>query len=290
MTESQSNARMETNVVKVQGVDPNFLAKYTEEDHSLDTLKEHRIVPRLKIIQAPSDINLKAAFGEGSLIVRPGDTLICKFNAEPKTFKFVPLFFFVEYAKWLDLKDANSKVKGPIVERVFDSTSPIAIKAKDPNKRREVYEGYEHKPENEKYYYRYVEHLRFIGLIYGEHPLVGTPITLSFERGEFSQGKNFISAIMLRRQMIDGQSKQVPLWAQVWQFSVQFKAPDANRKWYGLKFEAADPSIIQESEAEAMRTLNKEFKELFNQQRLLVQEDVADEDKEIGSVEATDAF
>jgi len=286
MTEAQNAARMESMVKKVEGVDPNYLAKYIVEDTSLQELKEHRIVPRLKIIQATSNNDLKRQFGEGSVIVRPGDALICKYKDEPKSFQFIPTFFFVEFAKWGDLK-AKSNI--PIIERTYDPISIIAKKAKNPNKRSELYEGHEHLPEPEKHYYRYVEHLRFIGLIYGDHPLVGTPITLSFERGEYNQGKNLISAIMLRRQIIDGMSKQVPLWAQIWNLSVQFKEPDASRKWYGFKFEVADPSIIRESEAETMKNLHQEFKRLFEQQRLLVDEDNIEESVD-GEVKATDNF
>jgi len=266
---SQKSSRTETAINKVEGIDPNYLAKYIEQDDSLDNLKEHRIVPRFKIIQATTDAELISNFGVGSVIIRPGDVMICKHKDQPDSFDFVPLFFFVEWAKWRDLKGT-----GPmILDRSHDPTSELAIKSKSADSRKELYEGQDNVPDKDKMYYGYIEHLRFVGLIYGEHPLVGTPVTLSFERGEWTQGKNFISAVSLRRQTINGKSMPVPLWAQVWKLKTIHHTPDATRKWYGFQFEAANPSIILPDEAETMQTLHLEFKELFNKQRLMIQDD-----------------
>jgi hypothetical protein len=269
--------RTDSSITKVDGVDPEFLGKYVEDDHSLDSLKEHRTVPRMKIIQSTTDKDLKKQFGEGSAILRPGDVLICKHEDEDETlnmFRVVPIFFFVEFAKWADIKAKT----GPMVEeRSFDPTSILATNARDVKKRYEIYPGQEGLEEKEQCRYRFVEHLRFISLIYGDHPLVGTPVTLSFERGEFTQGKNFISAISLRRQAIGGKSAPVPLWAQVWDISTIFHDPSKDRRWYGFQFEPADPSIIQPEEAEGMRALHLEMKELFEKQRLTVQDEVQDE-------------
>jgi hypothetical protein len=286
MGTEEKQSRMDNSIKKVEGIDADYLAKYVEEDKSLESLKEHRIVPRFKIIQATSDSELTNNFGIGSVIVRPGDALICKHNAEPDSFDFVPLFFFVEFAKWRDLKD-----NGPmILERSHDQTSELAIKAKNAEKRRELYPGMDGKPENERMYYNYVEHLRFIGVIHGDHPLVGTPVTLSFERGEWSQGKNLISAISLRRQTIQNKPSSVPLWAQVWSLKTIYHAPDATRKWYGFKFEPADPSIIPPEEAEAMRSLHLEFKDLFEKQRLMVQDDEESVSQDEAAVKAHTEF
>jgi len=280
-------SRTETAINKVQGIDPNYLQKYITEDASLDVLKEHRVVPRLKIIQAPSSSELKKAFGEGSVIVRPGDVLVCKFQEEPDHFDFVPLFFFVEFAKWADVRSGSTMV---ILDRSHDPTSTLAAKTKDSKSRLELYEGHDKKPEPERMYYHYVEHLRFIGVIYGDHPLLGTPVTLSFERGEYGQGRNFISAVTLRRQIIDGTPKPVPLWAQVWRIRSAFRSPDQSRKWYGFSFEAADPSIIQQHEADVMLALHKEFRELFEQQRLMVQDETVESVVDPAAVKGQEDF
>lgn len=273
--EIQNSPRTESEAQKVKGVDANYLAQYIETDNSLDGLKEHRTVPRFKLIQATTERELKENFGEGSVIVRPGDALICKFEAEPRSFEFVPLFFFVEWAKWRSLKGT-----GPmILERSHDASSNIAVRSKSVETRTQLYEGHETLEEKARLYYSYVEHLRFIGVIYGDHPLVGTPVTLSFERGEWRQGKNFISAVSMRRQRITvrnengdatSESKQVPLWAQIWRLKTVHHAPDAERTWYGFHFEAPERSIILPAEAEAMKALHEEYKELFAKQRLMV--------------------
>lgn len=283
----QTSKRNETEITKVQGTNPDYLAQYIEQDTSLDTLKEHRVVPRLKIIQPTSDQALKKSFGEGSAIVRPGDALICKFEDEPDSFEFVPLFFFVEWAKWRDLKD---KTGNPIIERTHDAGSSIAQKAKNANLREEMYDGDEKLPEKERRFHRYVEHLRFIGVIHGDHPLTGIPVTISFERGEWGQGKNFISAVMLRRQVVNNKPIQVPLWAQIWTFSPKFRNPDADRKWYGLDFQPSEISLIQEDQAPSFHELHKEFAELFEQQRLTVQDEHVDPDVDAEAVKANEDF
>lgn len=271
--------RTDTDVEKVPS-NPNFLDAYTEEDTSLDALKEHRTVPRFKIIQPTTEEELKNTFGVGSAIVRPGDTLICKYSGNTnmqalETFDFVPLFFFVEWNKWRDLKATGDMV----LEKSFDPASDVATRSKDKDTRKELYPGHENLQDNEKCYFQYVEHLRFIGAIYGEHPLAGTPVTLSFERGEWGQGKNFISAVSLRRrQTVDAETnekiaKPIPLWSQVWRMKTVYHNPDALRKWYGFAFEAAPDSIIKPQEAATMFGLHKEFKELFEASRLSVQDD-----------------
>lgn len=291
--------RTDTEIEKV-GADPNFLAQYMDEDTSLEALKEHRTVPRFKIIQPTTEEELKNTFGAGSAIVRPGDTMVCKYSGNSniealESFDFVPLYFFVEWAKWRDLKGTGDMV----LEKSFDSASDVATRSKNADTRKELYPDHENLQDNEKCYFQYVEHLRFLGAIYGDHPLAGTPVTLSFERGEWGQGKNFISAISLRRQkFVTGVSpdtdeatvsKQIPLWAQVWRMKTVYHNPDALRKWYGFAFEAAPESIIKPEEAPAMQGLHKEFKELFEASRLSVQDDEATSPDE-ASVKATGDF
>ncbi len=275
------SSRTETDIEKVNA-NPNFLDKYMDEDTSLDALKEHRTVPRFKIIQPTTEEELKNTFGVGSAIIRPGDTMVCKHGGNQniealETFDFVPLFFFVEWAKWRDLKGTGDMV----LEKSFDLTSEVATLSKNKDTRKEAYPGQEAIADNDpsKMYYQYVEHLRFLGAIYGDHPLAGTPVTLSFERGEWGQGKNFISAVSLRRrQTVDAETgetvaKPIPLWSQVWRMKTVYHNPDALRKWYGFAFDAPPESLIKPEEAAAMFGLHKEFKELFEESRLSVQDD-----------------
>jgi len=77
MSEDQKQSRTDTAITKVN-VNPDYLAKYAEQDNSLDVLKECRTLPRFKIIQATSDGELIKNFGVGTAIIRPGDAMICK--------------------------------------------------------------------------------------------------------------------------------------------------------------------------------------------------------------------
>jgi len=281
--------RTQSNIKKVGGVDPNFLADYIEKDDSLELLKEHRTVPRIKLMQSTTAQELKSVFGEGSAVLRPGDALVCKYKVDPNSFQFVPVFFFVEFAKWIDLRDANQG-KPSVEIRSFDPTSDVAKCCRDVNRRYEVYPGHDKLPEKERHFFRYVEHLRFVGTLYGDHPLALTPATLSFERGEFQQGKNFISAITLRRQIIGERSVPVPLWAQVWEISPMFHDPAPDRKWFGFKFEAADPPIITPNQAQFFQGLHKEFKELFEAQRLTVDDEPIEDPASEGDTPASSEF
>lgn len=266
--------RNETEITKVGGVEATaFLANFAEEDKSLDTMQQYRIVPRFKVIQPTSDKALKDKFGEGTALVRPGDTVAWKDGDE--AFEFVPLFFWTEFCKWADLRDKENHM---IMETSYDPTSPIAKKSKGAETRTEVYEGQEGKPVSDQWKYRYVEHLRFVGIIYGDHPLSGVQVALSFERGEFFQGTSLITAITMRKHTIDGKKVNVPLWAQVWELSVGYREKGDNRKWYGFDFEAAKRSnIIADTDAEEFLTLHKELAELHSKNLLKVDDEATEE-------------
>jgi hypothetical protein len=268
-----------TAIKKVEGVDPSFLAQYAEDDKSLDGMGEYRVLSALRIIQNTSKKELKKAFGEGSVIIRPGDALVWAENDDP--FLFVPQFFFVEFCKWSDLDDKESR---NVLERTYNPTSDLAKRSRDPERRFEPYDGHEDRPDQDQWKYRYVEHLRFPGLIYGDHPLAGTPTTLSFERGEFGQGKNFISAIKLRKQRveIDGEERNipVPLWSQVWSLKVGHREI-GSKQWFGFDFVPADIPLIGETEHQDMYKAYLELREDHEQKRLLVDdEDLTDDDAE----------
>lgn len=269
--------RLNTGIKKVE---PSWLAKVANTDTSLEGMDEYRVLPQFKIIQATTDKELKKEFGEGSILVRPGNALVWREGDAP--FLFVPQFFFVGFEKWSDLKDKDQPM---VVSRTYEPTSELAKKSRNSEQRFEPYgDGTERK-------YRYVERLRFPGVIYGEHPFTGTPVVLSFECGEFNQGKNFISAIKLRRQEVeleDGNVRvNVPLWAQVWSFSTGFR-DRGDRKWYGFEFKPAETSLIEESQMEAMQTDHEELKTLHAANRLAVDGDETESDEE--TVPTTNKF
>lgn len=242
-----------TEIEKVGG-EPNWLETYVETDSSLEDLKDYRILSRLKVVQAMSDEALKEEFGEGAVIISPGNVLV----AEKRTaFQIVPVFFWTEFCFWSDRKDT---VSNTILDRSFDKAGDLARKARDPDHREEEYQ--------EGFVGRYVEHLNFASYVYGDHPQRGTALVASFSRGEFGTGRNFISSISLRK--VGG--KPAPLWAQVWEFKTGFR-DQGDKKWYGLDFSnpttPAEP-YIQQSEVEFFLAEHGSCKEDYERSRLLV--------------------
>ena len=245
-------------------VEPSWLVKAAEKDTSLLGMDEYRILPQFKLIQPTTDQAVKKEYGEGSVLVMPGNALAWKDGDEP--FDFVPQFFFVSFEKWSDLKDTELPM---VVEKTFDPTSEIATKSRSKEDRFETY------PDNKDRKFRYVERLMFPGVIHGSHTLAGTSVVLAFQCGEFFQGKNFISAIRLRRSIVEGTKINIPLWAQVWSFWPSFR-DRGDRKWFGFDFKPAENPLIGEDEMEEMKADHEELKELHTANRLAVDGDEKD--------------
>lgn len=256
----------------------NFLAHYSAEDTSLASMASLVMVPRIKVIQSSTDPELKRKFGEGAVIVRPGDAVVWDPRTDDKMpFLFVPKFFHREWNKWADNNDKDRMIiEGPI----FDENHPLAKKSQDKNTRNELYEGHEGKPDRDKMYYSYVEHLCWTGSIYGDHPLAGTEVVLSMERGEFYNGRQFINAISMRRETVERPDPndpnkviqeriKVPLWAQVWAMIPALREGDRGN-WYGLDFQPADNPVIDQSDAEEFRARHAELARIFQEGRMRV--------------------
>lgn len=247
------------------------LGAFVDDDASLSGLAEYTTLPRLKIIQAMSDEALKDMFGEGGVVIRPGDALVAE---KAKGFEFVPLAFYAEFAKWSDRRDKESDM---IVQRSYDPTSEIAKRAKDKDARFEIYEGHEGKKEADQYKYRYIHHLNFPGFIYGDHPLAGTQVVLTFSKGEYGTGSRLINAMQLRRMDVEGESKRVPLWAQVWEFTSALRVRGEN-KWHGLDYQPAENPMILTEQIEQFREAHLSLTEMIEQKRLVT--DHGEEDAE----------
>ena len=238
---------------------PDYLAKYaeTETKATQEMLKEHRVLPRLKLIQAMTDNALKDRVGEGSCILTPGEAMICD---KKGNFYFVPVLF---YDEWITMSDRKDKVSPMIRARSFDKTSEIAKKAADPKKRMEEYEG--------GFKMRHIHCLTFPGFLYGEHQLAGQAATLVYSKGEFGNGRTFINAVAMRR---------TPIWSQVWELNPAFR-DRGDKKWYGFDFQPADEPDIKAEEVDFFLAAAKEMKELLDNRRLLVVHD-EDEDEDGG--------
>jgi len=264
-------------VVKVNPM-MNMMAKIAKEDKSLDSMNEYRVLPRFKLLQGMTAEDLKDKFGEGSAIVRPGDTLV---TSKEGSFDFVPLMFFGEFTKMADRRDKENPM---IMARSFDPSSDLAKKARSKELRWELYPG--ERPDADKpKKFRYVEHLRFPGLIYGGHDLRGVAAVLSFEKGEYYQGQNLIQAIKLRREkFIDeetGEAKpfQVPLYCQVWTLSPGQRTRD-DKKWWGFNFKAAENPNVDETDIDSFRLQHQELVDLHAKQRIVVDGDDSEEEQD----------
>lgn len=274
MAKAKNGDRNESMVKRVGEAD--FLAPFVQEDDSLAGMEQHVIIPRLKIIQSMTDPELKKKAPEGSVILRPSDMIV----AEPEQpFLFVPQFFFVEFTKMSDRRDKTGPM---ILGRSFDPTSEIAKRSENAETRFEVYEGHEKKPDKDQWKYRYVKHFRFPGVLYeAESDFFMTPTVISFERGEHFQGRNFVSAIKMRKVRVgSGEETRLvpqPLWSQVWQLHTAIR-PGNEGSWYGFDFEVAHPSsIIAEEHVAEFREAHNALKEAHLQNRLMVDGDDSDE-------------
>ena len=256
-------------VAKVGPAMPAYLAKFQGTDTSLLALEEHRIVPRLKIVQAMSNTELKKEFGEGAVVVWPDRSLLARYDSkDPDSFLLNPLFFFNEFAKWSDPQDSKSP---PIVDRTFDKTTELARRCRSAAADRiEPYEGGK---------YRFTEHLNFVCRIRGGGDLADIAVVLQFRAGEFQTGRNLIGAMFNRK---------APMWSQIWEFYPVFRERGA-KKWYGLDFRVAQTPFIGEDEVEKAQEAFESFKLLHEKKVLGVdhsdatEERVADLDEVMGS-------
>jgi hypothetical protein len=205
---------------------------------------------------------LKSMFDAGSVVVVPQNVEVAPLGEK---FHFVPLFFFVEWCTWNPIQLSKDR---SIVERTFDSRSPIAAKSRDPNLRMEPH------PENERLFLRHVEHLNFVLVIIGDHPAAGMPVVKSWARGDHKAGSSFAGLISMRKAPI---------------FGCQFEAVSRLRTnpqgdWYGL--DVSNPSEdsgvgswTPEDVYPKLRDMHMEFKRLHSE--ALIQVDHDDEDSAV---------
>jgi len=214
---------------------PNWLENYMgPQDESHEGMGEYRVLPRLTIVQSMSDEGIRDEYGDGAVVITEGNVLIAE-KGEP--FDFTPLLFFKEFIHWRDRREKHSD--GPIIDRSFNETGPIALRARDKEQRQEYYDG---GPKDKPFEMSWLEHLNFIGVIYAGE-FAGTECVASFKRGEFWTGKNYINKIGMRK--IGG--KAVPLWSTVWTFfsELHTSKTDPNAKWFGYNIRPAEIPTIK---------------------------------------------
>lgn len=263
-------------IQKVSGAPgvPDYLQEFVQDDNSMDAMAGYRVVPRLKIIQPTAKQELKQKFNEGDTIISPGQALVAAMTNKKESlgdvFKFVPVLFFTEFCKWSDLKDTASPT---IVARTGDESHEIAKKSRDAEAREEVY------GDKKQFTYRYVEHLNFVGTIYGEHDLKMQMCVLGFARGEFSNGRGFISGLMMRK---------IPLWSKVIELRTGFRDKGPDRKWWGFNANITGETITQD-EVPVFKELHDNLAKEHAERRVVVDHSEGDETPDDAETKASKA-
>lgn len=213
-------------------------------------LGQYVVPPRLKIVQAmagpPYD---QFAQGTTLCVQSSGLVLVADYNYDEKhkpmeygqSFYFVPLFFYPEFSAQNPL--AAKGTLQFIRERTTDPNTNLARLAKN----RAAVDCPEFPGEQIKY----VEHLNFICMLLN-HELFGTPVVMSFMRGEHKYGRAFADKINARR---------TDLYGCVFEARA---AVHANEKhsWYG--FDCENPRTPDVSPWVEDANLCAEFERLYD--------------------------
>ena len=144
----------------------------------------------VKVIQPISKPPFKPPFKEGDAIAVPNMERIVEMG---DAFHFVPVFFYPEFCVHNPIQVQGLNF---IRDRTLDINSDIAkqCKSKDPNDREFDC------PENPKFNCLFVEHLNFVIVLLDHNSALGdTPLVVSFFKGEWRRGMNFISLLRARK-------------------------------------------------------------------------------------------
>lgn len=234
----------------------------------LELAKESMRPGRLKICQANRSDKF-AAFEEGDLIVTPAGVKVAS-AGEP--FYFVPLFFYME---WATVNPHAMKATLKMIrERTLDPRSPIAVKARDPEKR-----GADACPENTKMLLKHVEYLNFIVAIVLNEAISPVPVVMTFCRGEHGKG----SAL---RDMLAMRADRVSICANVLQGVVpEQKRVNDQGQWYGIDVgpptgeDAPAPFVMDPGEYTELKKMSDAIKKAHAASQLIVDIDEDEEER-----------
>jgi hypothetical protein len=228
-------------------------------DDSLETMRHHRVLNRLALVQGMSKREVKDQFGEGSFVIPAANI---KVSGRNETFDIIPVMFFDEFITW---SDRNDKSGPKIRERSLDRSSVLAAKCGDPMRRQEAYGDVA-----TKFKMKHTHHLNFL-VVLDSGELKGTLAVLSFSRSEFRTGMAFISAIKLRR--LNG--SQAPLWATRWTVTTGNRKNEKG-EWYGIDVSPASSPWIDGEMIAPMKAMHEELKREYKEQALVVGHEAAD--------------
>lgn len=223
-----SKKSSEQGIVRVGDVPPQYLMHLAETDagsESLETMRHHRVLNRVAVIQSNSPSEKKSKYGEAAAVIPATDTVFCRRDEQVEV---VPVMFFDEFVQWGDRKDKEGRM---IRETTLDRASVLAAKAQDRNR------WYEPYGDNGQFKARNCHHLNFVCAVVGPetHPMRGQIVVLSFSRGEFRVGYGWIGKIQQRRIG----ARQAPIWTTRWKLSIGHRSNE-DGEWFGVDVDQPD--------------------------------------------------
>ena len=272
MTKKNGKSENVTIVPARASVVPDYIMEVAPEERGLEHIAQYVRPPFIRVVQRQSSTELLDQFGEGDVIVRPGNMRVCEMKVDAKHrptgesdgFLITPVFFYPEYMSWnpIELKGNAPAIR----ERSLDPNGAIAHKAANPDTRVEPFVGEDGKPS--KYNIRHVEHLNFVVVIHGID--LDTPCILSFSRAEHTAGRNFCNVIKMRGGAIYGGIYAVH----------QMPRSNNQGEWWGLEVsnpgsDVSAPWVDREA-FEKFKSLHQEYKKLHADAKLRVELDDAD--------------
>jgi hypothetical protein len=254
----------------IQKVDPDnslALPDYLAEEEVIGTedLGKHIIPPRVKIVQKQASKELLEQYSPGDVILVPVGTVLAEPERDTKgrikdmsaaTFRFTPVFFFVEYCTWSDIKLKGQEPA--ILYRTFDPQDPVAVKARNAKLRVESH------PQHPGMKVAHAEHLNFVIALH-DHELCDQPMVLSFLRGSHSFGSTLASRIKARR---------APIMSCVFDATLTERRNNQG-EWFVLDCDnpkEGSPYVMEE-QFKALKEIHGEYKSHYDEATLRVEYD-----------------
>jgi len=232
----------------IQKINPGFvLPEYLKdyEQQGTDALQEHRLVPRIKIIQKSASQELLDQFKPGTAISSVDQTLLAQRGED---FKFIPLF------AWTDVALCNPiELKGqePFIVELYSDRLKYADKYEKAKMKSTRFENH---PSIRGVKRQWTLFMNFIVKLV-EHPVGNELFVMSFFRGEWRTGRRFSTMILGRK---------APIWSCIFHAHV-CEEPRKNQKgeWWGFDI-SNDPDElwVPQSMVDELRTQHEDLEEL----------------------------
>lgn len=236
------------------GMSRSDLPEFMRDDAGINDQigSEFVVPPRIKLVQPTSKPPLSDKYQKGDVCLTPTLAQVAK---KGEVFQVVPLFFFAEWLSFNPL-EADTFIR----ERSLDPTSELAMKCRDPERRKEPYE------KDPTKFINNVETINFIVAIVGHEELMGMVASVGFSKSEHKIGTGWSSRLKLRG---------VPYPGTVWELKSAART-NAKGTWFGFDIDPCkeDKGLVMDAEAYAQfKQLNAQFKKLHVESRLQVRVD-----------------